>query len=130
MISNNKTEYFLVKKSIIIILILICISIIIFGRNFEVIVGVVLGYLISLLRLRTLSGILKKMVGNAVKQVKKYSPVSYIFVQLFTILILILAVMKSAPFFLAVFTGILVVPLTILINSLTELLGITRNNFE
>lgn len=130
MIFYNKIEAFLIKRSVIITSILMVFSLIIFKTNKEIILGLVIGYLVSLIRLRILSSTVKNIIGNAVKQVKKRTPFEYIFVQVFTLAVLIYAIKSSVPFFFASFAGILIIPLTILINSLSELIGLTRNNFE
>ncbi len=129
-IFTNKTEVFLAKKSGIVALILAGLSAAVFGINTEILTGLMVGYLVTLIRLRVLALTVENLITNAVKQIKRSSPARYILMQLFTVMVLLLAVMKSTPFFLAVFTGILVIPITILINSLTELTGITKNNFE
>lgn len=130
MVFKEKTEVFLVKRSIIITLVLLGLSIIFFEVNKEVIFGLLTGYLISLLRLRILSDTVTTLVKKAANHVKKRMPAKYIAVQMLTIIVLILAIKRSIPFFMACFAGVLIIQLTILVNSISELLGITRNNFE
>ncbi len=129
-IFTNKTEVFLAKKSIVIALTLAGLSTAVFGIDAEILTGLAAGYLVTLIRLKILAFTVENLVKSAVKQIKRNSPARYILMQLFTVMVLLLAVIKSTPFFLAVFTGILIIPITILINSLTELTGITKNNFE
>lgn len=130
MIFSNKTELFLVKRSVVIILLIVILTLIVFGSNYSIVLGLLVGYLVSLIRLRALSYTVENVVKYAKKQVNSKSPFKYILVQLITITVLVLAIKKSAVFFLATFCGVLVIPLTILINSISELTGITKNNFE
>ena len=126
----NKTEVFIVKRSIIIFLTSIMFSILIYNINKQIILGLTIGYFISLLRINAISFVANYVVDNAVNQKRKTSLMKYILIQIITIILLLFAVTISIEFFMAIFFGILLVPLTILINSLCELIGITRNNFE
>lgn len=129
MISKNKTKLFLFKRSIIVVLILIVISLIAFKINTEILCGLAIGYVVSLLRLKELCGFADKIICNSAGK-NKMAPVKYIFVQIFTVLVLVLSAKISLNFFLSVFVGILIVPITIMLNSLSESLGLTKNNFE
>ena len=127
---NNKTEVFIVKRSVIFFLASIMFSLLIYNINKQVILGLTIGYFISLIRLNAISFVANQLVDNAINLRKKSSLIKYIIIQIITVILLLFAVTISITFFMVTFFGIILVPLTILINSLCELIGITRNNFE
>lgn len=126
----SKTEIFLIKRSVIIIFGLIILSLIVFKFNKEIINGLICGYLVSLLRLKVLAGTIKEIVSIRIKKTLKRSRFKYLLVQLLTVVILVVAIKVSILFFLSFFVGLISIQITILINSVTELIGITKNNFE
>lgn len=127
--SSNKVEKFLLRKSVVLILILIGLSQVVFRINLAIFLGLIIGYFVSLIRLRVLSSAAKGVLSRFKKN-NIGSGLNYIGVQIITILVLVVAIKISIPVFLAASLGILTIPITIMINSFTEFLGATRNNFE
>ena len=126
---TNKTEKFLIIRSLILTLALVGFSQIIFKFNLAILLGLLIGYFVSILRLRTLTIAAQDIISSIHKK-NKGTVLKYILVQIITILVLAVAIKFSISFFLAVSAGVLTVTITIIINSFAEFLGVTRNNFE
>lgn len=128
MIFNNSTEKLLMKKSLALFTLAILISLLLFKFNTQLLIGVTIGYAVSLLRLRSLSEMIKNMLSNT--RISVLIVVKYFGIQLLTAILLFACAGKSLQLFFAVFIGISIITLTIMVNALTETLGITSNNFE
>lgn len=126
---TNKTEKFLVIRSLILILTLVGLSQIIFKFNLPILLGLIIGYFVSILRLQTLT-IAAHNIISTINKKNKGTVLKYLLVQIITILVLVIAIKVTVPFFIAVSIGVLAVPTTIMMNSFTEFLGATRNNFQ
>jgi hypothetical protein len=127
--NSSKLQYFLIKKSIVLFLFLFVILGFIFSFNVSALIGLALGYFVSLMRLIGLSSAVNKLLGS-LKGKKKRLSINYFIIQILTILVLIFSAKQSLTFFICTFVGVLTIPMTILINSIFELTGITKNNFE
>jgi hypothetical protein len=126
---TNKTEKFLIIRSLILILSLVGLSQIIYKFDFAILLGLIIGYFVGILRLRTLT-VAAHTIFSSTNKKNKGTVLKYILVQIVTILALAIAIKVTVPFFFAVSVGVLTVPITIMINSFTEFLGATRNNFQ
>lgn len=129
MLYVKNTEKFLIKLSLFIEFLLILICIFFLNNKKEILIGLISGYLMSIIRFRILSNTAQSLINKS-DQSKKHFPYSYIVIQIVTVVFLVMSIKKSLPIFFASFIGILVMQISILINSFTELVGITKNNFE
>ena len=126
---TNSTEKLLMKKSILLFILTLLIFLLLFKLNIRLLFGLTIGYAVSLFRLRSLSEMIKSMLSNA--EIKLVPVViKYFVVQLLTVILLFVSAGKSLQTFFAVFAGISIITLTIMINAFTETIGITKNNFE
>lgn len=105
------------------------------AQKWPVLAGLTLGGLIGILHFRINASLFGKLpvsvgaeAGNPLLSVVKM--VVYAVNQIVFLPLLIVSYMAGMAFFEGVVAGILLVPLVILINSITEVLRITHNNFE
>jgi hypothetical protein len=126
---SNKTGKFLIRAAFVLTLVLIAFSQIIFGISFTILVGLIIGYLISILRLIVLCNMAECIIQTTDRKNNR-DILAYLLVHIVTIIAFIIAASISLKLFAAVAAGVLTVPLSITINSVTEFFGTTRNNFE
>lgn len=128
MIFSNGTEKLLMKKSLVLFALAILISQLLFKFNIQLLIGVSIGYAVSLIRLRSLSEMIGNMLSNT--KISLQIIVKYFGVQLLTVVLLFACADKSLQIFFAASIGISIITLTIMVNALTEAIGVTNNNFE
>jgi hypothetical protein len=128
---TTKAGLFILKRTLVLFALLALLDVTFFEQRWLILAGLTTGCVVSLMRYNATSALYKKILSheehmaNALKMVFKY-----IFSQIFTILIMIVSLMQNRWFFMGITAGILLVPLTIFINGITEGLGITKNKFE
>jgi len=93
--------------------------------------GILLGTVFSLLRFSYMGNTFYSllMLKNPSMNVNK-SILRYIILQLFTIVFLVILAKYNILYLVSSVVGILSVSLVVVVNSVTEGLGITKNNFE
>jgi len=131
-IFNNKLELFLAKRALVLFAILAVLDIMLVSQRWAVLAGLTLGGILSLIRFGSMSAFFSRVL---LPDYGKQATVLLIIIrqvanQVFTIIFLALSLMLCLEFFAGAVVGILIVPLVIMINGITEGLGITKNNFD
>lgn len=132
---KTKLEKFVAKRVLIYFMILAILDIVLMENKWYVLLGLFLGGMFSVLKFSSYSFVFSSMIASEIKGSGKSSPVRKSFIiffinQLVLLPILYLALKYNQWFFIGVVAGILLVPLVILINCVTEPLKLTHNNFE
>lgn len=131
----KKLTVFIAKRVLICYILLSIIDVVLMTQRWFILVGMFLGVVISLIRFGSYGFVFTGIVlANSVAARKGFSVFSslaiYVINQLVLIPVLYIAFKFNQYFFAGVFIGIMLLPFTIFINSLTEALGITHNDFE
>jgi hypothetical protein len=95
--------------------------------------GLAVGGVFSVLKLGSFAAVLKdyaKRLNNSGKSKSGYIAARYIINQIITITLLAVSLKINLWFFAGMTIGILLVPIVVFINGITESLKITHNNFE
>jgi len=119
---------FLFKRVLILSVVLAAASFVIF-RNAAIPVGIIIGSLLSVYKVRLFSITLNVLKGNS-KQASIMAAFQSVFTQALTLAVLATAAIFSLPLFFSAAAGLLATAAVIIINALTELIGITHNNWN
>ena len=124
-------QCFIKTRIIIVYIVLIIISLTIFDNRWYIVIGLTCGSVFGILKFIGSS----RFISNILSQREKNTSLARILVkflslQVVTVLFMVVSISVSLWSFLGVVAGILLIPLIILINSLTEALGISHNNFQ
>ncbi|MGE5328596.1 MAG: hypothetical protein ACM3KR_03705 [Deltaproteobacteria bacterium] len=125
---TSSTEKLLMKNSLFLYIAALLTSLFLFNFNIRILFALTLGYAVSLIRLRGLTEMVKIMFSDSGRS--GLVIVKYFIIQLLTVILLFVSADKSLQVFFAVFIGVSIVTMTIMINAFTEAVGITNNNFE
>ncbi len=99
--------------------------------KWPVLFGLLAGGAFSLLRLSSLASFLSRLLAKGDKSATQRKGVlNYIIGQFAVVVLLTAAINLSVPLFAGTVAGVLLVPAVIFINSITEILKVTHNNFE
>ena len=132
---ESKLEKFMVKRVFVLIIILSIVDMIIMESKWLVLVGLMMGTILSIakfsLNARIFSGnlcthkspILRKLSSSA-------NIILFTIIQITLFLLLFLSYSLSPWIFAGFVAGVLLIPFAIMINSVTEALGLTKNHFE
>lgn len=127
----NKIEKFVLKRVAVLIGILSVLNFIFINQKWLVFLGLVTGGGFALLRFCSLAATLRVLLAKESKQIAVIKSIMNYLLNLLTLTALLVAALLFDRWFaLGVVSGIFTVPLMILINNLTEGLGITHNNYE
>lgn len=127
----TKIERFFAKRALIICSFVAILELTFFREHTIMLAGLAAGTVFSLLRLNSYVSTFSKLFSadgetNAVgKVVAKFIVNSFL-----VIISLTVSVLYDRYFFFGILSGIFTVPLVIILNSITEALGITNNKFE
>jgi hypothetical protein len=131
---NGSLGRFIVKRVLICLILLSIIVIIVFDTKIPVLIGLLLGTTISVFKLGSNAWIISRIAGveqdgGRKKFSSNFSSVIYALTQIVSLLLLYMAYRINQWGFAGFAAGLLTVPFVLMINSITEALGITRNNF-
>jgi len=128
---KGKLEIFVVKRSSVLYVFLILLDIIFVRQKWMAIAGLSLGGIFSVIRFDSTVYTSRNLLSqNNLALTARLSVLKYILTQIATILLLVTSLLLDMWFFFGVTAGILAIPLVIMINGVTEALGITHNDFE
>lgn len=124
-------QCFIKTRIIIVYIVLIMISLVLFDNRWNIVIGLTCGSVFGILKYIGAS----RFISNILLQREENVSLARIFVkflslQAVTVLLMTVSLSISLWSFLGVVAGILLIPLIILINSLTEALGLSHNNFQ
>lgn len=132
---RNKMACFIAKRVLIWCSILSIIDIIWLKNRWYILVGLLIGGIISIVKFGSYIWVFKRVFApgiarNGGKAGASGSIVAFALNQIILFPLLYLAYILNHWFFAGVVSGILLVPFVIMINCITEVCGITKNNFE
>lgn len=128
---KTKIEKFIAKRVLIVIGLLSIVTITVLQQRWMVLAGLFAGGIFSILRFGSLSDMITSLLNGGNKQsVALRSVLSYVLSMITLVILMAASLLYNGWFAAGMITGILLVPFIIFINSLTEGLGITHNNFE
>jgi len=132
---KSKLERFLAKKAVICLMLMSIIDIIAVKNRWLVLIGLVVGAILSVAKFGSYAWAFRRIIGidqgDSSKRVGPGSSITvYVLNQLILLPLLFLIYLLNHWIFAGFVAGILIVPFVIMINSITEVLGITKNNFE
>lgn len=124
-------QKFLIKRIIILYVILLICDFVFFDKKWIIALGLTFGTIFGIFKFINMS---KFMSGILVQEEKKLCLrrilVKFLSVQLATVFLLAVSIILSKVCFFGIVAGILIIPVIILINGITEGFGITHNNFQ
>lgn len=128
---RSKLEKFLVKRILIVFVILAMVDLVFLDHKWLILLGLILGGAFGILKFSSTSSVYARLFGIEEKRtIVRRSVLVYIINQLATIALLVVSATVNLYLFIGTIAGILLVPLVLFINALTEGFGITHNNFE
>lgn len=132
---KSKLERFLAKRVLFIFLILSINCVVFINQRWFALAGLAIGGAFSILKLGSYVWIFSKIIspdtGNEpLKHGVSKSVINFVINQIIAIVVLFVSLKINQWFFIGTVAGILLIPFVILINSFTEALRITHNNFE
>lgn len=131
---SSKIEQFILKRLLICFILLSIIDMVVFENRWPVLAGLATGTVVSALKFcgnaKSLSGIFNNAAqGSRGRRGQHSSTVIFLLNQIILLPLLFLAYYMGQWVFWGFVAGILTVPLLIMLNSITEAFGITRNHF-
>lgn len=126
---KNGTEKFLMKRSIPLYIVAFILSIFFFEFDIQIFVGLTIGYVASLIRLKSLS-YMTGMMASSDRGSVLFAFVNYTLVQILTAVFLIVSAFRSIQLLLIASIGVSIITITIMLNAIFEALKLTSNNFE
>lgn len=132
---KSKLEKFVAKRVLIFFIILAILNIVFNDERWYLLFGLMFGGIFSTFKFVTYAVVLKKALvieseNGKARLGTKNSLLTFIISQIILLPVLFLSLKFNQCFFTGIVIGILLVPLVIFINCITELLKITHNNFE
>ena len=121
---------FFVKRVVIFYIIALVICLVIRGPKLVMVIALTSGVLLSLLRFAMLEAVFERLLGAAGK---KTVIIIYLVIYLLNIVIIgttvVLAMQFGVHSLMAALAGILSILIIVMINAITEALGITKNHY-
>ncbi len=127
---KTKLEKLIIKNLLAVLFSLSILDVIFIKHKWILLIGLVIGSLISILKFSILTNIISALLLPNINNVTLKSILVFLFNQAIAVLILIIVLKTNIHLFWGVLAGILMVPLIIMLNSITEVLGITNNKFQ
>lgn len=128
---ESKLDKFIIKRAAVLAIILTAADIAFLGSNrWLILYGLLFGTAVGLARLLSNEWILKVTFKAGKGKVLTGSIAAFTINQLALVPIILLAYFLSGWLLCGLITGLLIVPAIVMINSITEAFGITKNSFE
>lgn len=125
----NDFEFFMLKKSLILFLFLTIIISVLSDSILPDVLSFLSGFIIGCIKLLIMGNIFSNLL-NATQKRKKLLPYVFGILIALTSMAILLSGLGGIRFFVFFTAGVLLVNFSVFINSITELLGITKNNFK
>lgn len=128
---KSKIDKFLVKRTALFLILLTVADIAFLGSNkWFVLAGLLAGASLSIGRLVSNEWILKRTFELNGEKAVTGSIAAFTISQIVIIPVIVITYFFSTWLFYGLLAGIMVVPMIVMINSITEAIGITKNSFE
>lgn len=122
---------FITKRVIVFSVILVILNLIFIRQKLAVNVGLIAGTICGLLRFNFLSISLSEVLGTYDSgNARKRTLVSFVTSQVLIVVLLAASIKMNLWLFAGIVEGILIIPVFIVINGITEYLRVTHNHFE
>ena len=130
-VPNNKLWKFIAKRALVLFILLSVLNIVFMEERWLILAGLALGCSFSILKLGSLINTISGIMLKSEKSDKHTGViVKFLINQAVTIVLLAASISVSLWLFAGMTAGILLVPAAVFVNNITEILGITHNNFE
>lgn len=128
---KSRLRAFIIKRVLIQYVILAILGIIFIEQSMHTLLGLTLGSFFSLIRFDSIAATVSKVIAEP----QRFTGISrnasrYIINQISAFVLLTVSLEISIPLFFGVTAGILLVPLAIMINGISEALGLSHNRFQ
>lgn len=132
---KNKLAIFIAKRVLICFILLSIIDVILLEQRWHVLVGLLAGSIFGVMKFGSYEWIFRRIISSALSPAQKSHSarsgmLGFLLNQIVIFPVLLAAYFLSRWFFAGIVAGILLVPFVIIVNCITEVLGITSNNFE
>lgn len=128
---DKKIERFIAIRLIIYLLVTAFLCIIFLKGEKNIVIGLILGTFLSAIKFFATANVYRKLLNQRTEKLDTILAVIKVFAGILgTATVLIVSILSSVTMFAGTAAGVLGVPLIITLNSLTEGLGVTHNNFE
>ncbi len=130
----GKIEQFILKRSLICFILLSIIDMVVLESRWLALIGLVIGTALSAVRFCGNAAVLASLFNVEVQNTRnrlgqRSARLIFLLNQIILLPFLLLAYFISQWVFWGFVAGILTIPLLIMLNSITEVFGITRNHF-
>lgn len=128
---DNILQNFIKTRIIIIYIVFVITSFMLVDNKWNIVMGLTCGLIFGIIKYISFS----RFISSILIQVEKKPRfrgmfVKFLSLQVVNALLMLVSIKVSLYFFLGVVAGILLIPLIIVANSLTEALGLSHNNFQ
>lgn len=128
---GKNIEIFITKRVIILLIILSIANIIFMNERWKVLAGLLIGTAFSVIKFYSNAYYLRSILtGVARFSAMRGIIIRYLISQISVVIVLTMTIVHDIWFFAGITAGLLSVPVVIFINSITEGLGFTHNNFK
>lgn len=122
---------FIKTRIIIFYIVLIIAAIILFDNRWNIVIGLSCGTMFGILKNIRTSRFLSNLLSQGDEKLCLGGTlIKFLSLQIVTVIFMTVSICIDLWSFLGVVAGILLVPAIILVNSITEVLGISHNNFQ
>lgn len=128
---DNKLWKFIAKRALVLFILLSTLNIVFMEERWFILAGMLLGGSFGVLKLGSMISTVSSLMLIPDKPDKsKGVIVKFLINQAVTIMLLAVSISINLWFFAGMTAGVLLVPAAVFINNITEILGITHNNYE
>lgn len=127
---KGKLEKFIIKRWLILFIILSILILLFFEFKQNLLIGLFLGSILSLLRFFIMGSSLNNLLGLSKSSAVTYSLLRYVINQMLVFFLLVILSQINMWMLCGAMVGVMIVPFIVIVNSITEGLGLTHNNFE
>lgn len=128
---KSNIEKFIAKRVLFLVGILSLADILMVDQRWLALAGLLAGAIFGILRFGSLADVIMQLLARSNAQAAaKKSVLNYVFSFIVLIVLFSASLLYNGWFAAGMITGDLLVPFVIMVNGLTEGLGITHNNFE
>jgi hypothetical protein len=126
----NSLEKFIAKRVLIIFGVLVILNLIFVSQRMYVMLGLIIGSIFGFMRFSSLGATISRLVLHDKSNTVKETFIRYMVNHVAMIVLCAVSIRYSLWMFIGVIAGVLIIPVIIMINGITEGLGVTHNRFE
>lgn len=126
----NSLEKFIAKRVLIIFGVLVILNLIFVSQRMYVMLGLIIGSVFGFMRFSSFGATISRLVLHDKSSTIKETFIRYMVNHVAMIVLCAVSIKYSLWMFTGVIVGVLIIPGIIMINGITEGLGVTHNRFE